>query len=102
MVFHIPSRFLKRCVLGCVADYNRCVYSAMSTISGDDQEFVEIREGKAKILFPKENDVFYNPVQQLNRDLRYCFIHRTMCRTVDIMYMLINKLLYLMFFFWFL
>ena len=30
----------------------------------------EIREGKAKILFPDEEHVFYNPVQELNRDLR--------------------------------
>lgn len=28
-----------------------------------------ITEGKAKMIFPK--DVFYNPVQVLNRDLRY-------------------------------
>ncbi|ODQ66241.1 guanine-N2--methyltransferase [Nadsonia fulvescens var. elongata DSM 6958] len=26
-------------------------------------------EGKAEILFPKENQVFYNPIQQYNRDL---------------------------------
>lgn len=33
-------------------------------------ECVEIREGKATILFPSQNEVFYNPVQEFNRDLR--------------------------------
>ena len=33
--------------------------------------FVEITEGRAKILFPSSNEVFYNPVQEFNRDLRY-------------------------------
>lgn len=28
-----------------------------------------VREGKAAILFPNANDVFYNPVQEFNRDL---------------------------------
>lgn len=28
-----------------------------------------IKEGKASILFPSANDVFYNPVQEFNRDL---------------------------------
>ena len=31
---------------------------------------VEITEGRAKILFPSSNEVFYNPVQEFNRDLR--------------------------------
>ena len=31
---------------------------------------IEITEGKAKILFPTANSVFYNPVQCFNRDLR--------------------------------
>ena len=34
--------------------------------------FMEVREGRAKILFPSTNEVFYNPVQEVNRDLRYC------------------------------
>ena len=33
--------------------------------------FVEITEGRARILFPSSNEVFYNPVQEVNRDLRY-------------------------------
>ena len=28
-----------------------------------------ITEGEASVLFPKVNKVFYNPVQQFNRDL---------------------------------
>eukprot|EP00088_Acartia_fossae_P002172 TRINITY_DN10859_c0_g1_i1.p1 TRINITY_DN10859_c0_g1~~TRINITY_DN10859_c0_g1_i1.p1 ORF type:complete len:545 (-),score=78.04 TRINITY_DN10859_c0_g1_i1:131-1765(-) len=28
-----------------------------------------VKEGKAEILFPSEKDVFYNPVQEFNRDL---------------------------------
>lgn len=38
---------------------------------------VEIREGKATILFPSQNEVFYNPVQEFNRDLRFA----CMCST---------------------
>lgn len=28
-------------------------------------------EGKAKILIPPSKNVFYNPVQEFNRDMRY-------------------------------
>ena len=31
---------------------------------------VEVKEGYATILFPSRNRVFYNPVQEFNRDLR--------------------------------
>ena len=37
---------------------------------GSVSECVEISEGRAKILFPSHNEVFYNPVQEFNRDLR--------------------------------
>ena len=36
-----------------------------------ETDHVEITEGRAKILFPNSNEVFYNPVQEFNRDLRY-------------------------------
>lgn len=36
--------------------------------------FIEITEGRAKILFPDTNEVFYNPVQEFNRDLRCCLL----------------------------
>ncbi|ODV58620.1 tRNA (guanine26-N2)-dimethyltransferase [Ascoidea rubescens DSM 1968] len=45
-----------------------------------------ITEGKANILFPKENKVFYNPVQQFNRDLSVAAI-----RAWDELYNLSNK-----------
>lgn len=28
-----------------------------------------VKEGKASVLFPGANEVFYNPVQEFNRDL---------------------------------
>ena len=37
----------------------------------DESSHVEIQEGQARILFPNSNQVFYNPVQEFNRDLRY-------------------------------
>lgn len=33
-------------------------------------DFTEICEGKAKIRVPGTSKVFYNPVQEFNRDLR--------------------------------
>ena len=30
-----------------------------------------VKEGKAAILFPSANEVFYNPVQEFNRDLTW-------------------------------
>ncbi|KAH3681345.1 hypothetical protein WICPIJ_007698 [Wickerhamomyces pijperi] len=41
--------------------------TAMSEINLED--FNIVKEGKAEILFPKRVDVFYNPIQQFNRDL---------------------------------
>lgn len=32
-------------------------------------EYVEVKEGSATILFPAAGEVFYNPVQEFNRDL---------------------------------
>lgn len=37
---------------------------------------VKITEGKACILFPSSNEVFYNPVQEFNRDLSIAVIKR--------------------------
>ncbi len=33
--------------------------------------FKQVREGQAAILFPQSGEVFYNPVQEFNRDLRF-------------------------------
>lgn len=38
----------------------------------EKNQFKIIQEGKATILFPKDNEVFYNPVQEVNR-----FIYNT-------------------------
>lgn len=35
----------------------------------DPKDFTIVTEGKADILFPKQEEVFYNPIQQFNRDL---------------------------------
>ena len=36
----------------------------------ESQEGTYISEGQAKVFFPGVKDVFYNPVQEFNRDLR--------------------------------
>jgi len=41
----------------------------MTTSNIENEEFSIITEGKASILFPKDNAVFYNNVQQFNRDM---------------------------------
>lgn len=46
------------------------VSSGVFTI--DKTAYTIVKEGKAEVLFPNSHDVFYNPVQEFNRDLRYC------------------------------
>ncbi|KAI8085240.1 N2,N2-dimethylguanosine tRNA methyltransferase [Thamnidium elegans] len=43
----------------------------MSSVTPDIDitQYNTVTEGKATILFPKHNEVFYNPVQQFNRDM---------------------------------
>lgn len=36
----------------------------------------QVCEGQARILFPKQNEVFYNPVQEFNRDLSIAAIQQ--------------------------
>ncbi|AQZ12181.1 TRM1 (YDR120C) [Zygosaccharomyces parabailii] len=38
------------------------------------EDYNIVKEGRAEILFPKKDTVFYNPVQQFNRDLSVCCI----------------------------
>jgi tRNA (guanine26-N2/guanine27-N2)-dimethyltransferase len=38
--------------------------------------FSQVGEGQASILFPKKNQVFYNPVQEFNRDLSCAVIQK--------------------------
>lgn len=51
---------------------SKVVSSGSTWINPEDYNIV--REGKAEILFPKAETVFYNPVQQFNRDLSVCCI----------------------------
>lgn len=37
----------------------------------DKIPYTVVTEGTAEVLFPSSHDVFYNPVQEFNRDLRY-------------------------------
>ena len=41
----------------------------------DLQNTSTVREGKAEIIFPNSNEVFYNQVQEFNRDLS-CLVIR--------------------------
>ncbi|XP_029440973.1 LOW QUALITY PROTEIN: tRNA (guanine(26)-N(2))-dimethyltransferase [Rhinatrema bivittatum] len=48
--------------------------AACASVPGNDSSMLKpgetvITEGKAKIIFPSANEVFYNPVQEFNRDL---------------------------------
>lgn len=43
--------------------------SAAPIVPSINDEFHIIKEGKAEILAPKDDKVFYNPIQQFNRDL---------------------------------
>ncbi|KAI8138257.1 N2,N2-dimethylguanosine tRNA methyltransferase [Fennellomyces sp. T-0311] len=45
------------------------VEAATSTPEIDISQYTPVTEGKATILFPKGNEVFYNPVQEFNRDM---------------------------------
>lgn len=36
----------------------------------ESEEGTSISEGQARVFFPGVKDVFYNPVQEFNRDLR--------------------------------
>src|SRR5579859_1225263 len=58
-----PLRRCKRVSIYCPR-----VRSSMATAKVDLKEFNTLTEGKATILFPKDQ-VFYNPAQVFNRDL---------------------------------
>lgn len=45
------------------------IMSTATTPEIDITQYNTVTEGKATILFPKKNEVFYNPVQQFNRDM---------------------------------
>lgn len=41
----------------------------MASTSTENKEVIIVNEGEAEILFPSSNEVFYNPVQEFNRDM---------------------------------
>ncbi|KAF0290194.1 putative tRNA (guanine(26)-N(2))-dimethyltransferase [Amphibalanus amphitrite] len=50
------------------------LYQASNTVSRsemvlDRNAYTVVKEGQAEVLFPSSKDVFYNPVQEFNRDL---------------------------------
>ena len=46
--------------------------------AGEDatKDYTKVTEGSATILFPTANDVFYNPVQEFNRDLSTAILNQ--------------------------
>jgi hypothetical protein len=50
--------------------------SNIETVTKDGAEYIVVKEGSAKMLFPKAGDVFYNPVQEMNRDLSIAVLNR--------------------------
>ena len=40
----------------------------------DENGWTVVQEGRAQVLFPSKKDVFYNPVQEFNRDLSIAVI----------------------------
>ena len=44
-----------------------------------------VKEGQAEVLFPSLNDVFYNPVQEFNRDLSTAVIQAHAAQNLDVM-----------------
>ena len=42
--------------------------AGMSAVA-EETSFTKVKEGKAEVLFPDANSVFYNPVQEFNRDI---------------------------------
>lgn len=53
-------------------------------LMADEESQKIIKEGKAEILVLEKN-VFYNPVQEFNRDLRYVYFSLLLVRYEEIM-----------------
>ena len=68
----VPALFASRLGYRAVA----CKYVRSMDTSTDagsvksPNRTAEISEGRARVIFPNSNQVFYNPVQEFNRDLR--------------------------------
>ncbi|ORZ33945.1 N2,N2-dimethylguanosine tRNA methyltransferase-domain-containing protein [Catenaria anguillulae PL171] len=64
----LPKPFLSPTVAAIIFR-RRHICSSPGTATFQDREYATITEGQATILFPTNNEVFYNPVQQFNRDM---------------------------------
>lgn len=53
----------------------RLIATRTRSMSLNAADFHVVKEGKATVLAPKEDKVFYNPIQQFNRDLSVMAIH---------------------------
>jgi len=52
--------------------------------SQNSEGWTVVKEGKAEVLFPSLNDVFYNPVQEFNRDLSTAVIQAHAAQHLDV------------------
>ncbi|KAG8177922.1 hypothetical protein JTE90_015357 [Oedothorax gibbosus] len=50
----------------------------------DKIPFTAVTEGKAEVLFPSSHDVFYNPVQEFNRDLSIAILKQFIKVSADL------------------
>lgn len=73
-----PSTYIKKAttttastvVVSSITRQRRYFSNTTTTMSEIDLSLYNtVTEGKATILFPKSNEVFYNPVQEFNRDM---------------------------------
>lgn len=55
----------------CSQDQSEDLDDLKNLVYVDKIPYTVVTEGKAEVLFPSSHDVFYNPVQEFNRDLRY-------------------------------
>ncbi|KAJ3337462.1 RNA methyltransferase tRNA(m5U54)methyltransferase [Gonapodya sp. JEL0774] len=72
----IVSRFMEACAVKVGMWEKKQIEEKIMTSSTSNNEieyegrrFLTIREGSAVILFPDDKSVFYNPVQEFNRDM---------------------------------
>lgn len=72
--------FVNKAFYTCFSDYTKSKELKSKTkmdgvdapeITIDKEPFTLVTEGLANVDFPSTLDVFYNPVQEFNRDLRY-------------------------------
>merc|ERR1712002_388821 len=52
--------------------------------SQNSEGWTVVKEGQAEVLFPSLNDVFYNPVQEFNRDLSTAVIQAHAAQQLDV------------------